>query len=615
MNLSELPWWLSVAAGAGSIMLAWVVSSLLGGPRRRRQAESPPLVMTPRLEGAKSLDDAATRILEQVTTWVRGGRAFHAYWLDREGASWHLRATLAKPSYPDVVPDYSGLVLEGSAAVPLAIAFESQLVAPRVRGPRDERWLDLPVGRDLLITVLLTPNRRFSPSETKRLTDACEAYAPLATAVRRWLEVREEMAHYRSLLDSTRIALDVTLHTDRAIRLLMNVGAQAVGASVQVAVIEGPEEPIVIAETADGRSIGEQIIQGIESRLTVLPPQPDVVPGIRMPAFGSRYNACVRIPVFVGGKEPLGCFYYFTKHAPALNSYQTAVMRALGERTAQLLSSRRQMQSASNGYVETLRVMVNAMDGLSPHGQGHSERMSRLAALIARQLGVPDREVDAIALAAFYHDVGMVAVDPEVILKPQKLTETEYEKVKSHAELGGQLMAAVPASLSLAEIVAGHHERWDGFGYPRGLKGVEIPLGARILAVADLLEAKTTGRSYRPPVGFLQALEDVKSASGNHLDPQVVEALIAAYAGQRVAVVSDLPLSPCWDMRCIPEAVCSGCPNRKPQATRCWEAPGNLCSRHGDRCPECLVYTEASSRKMPAGAGGAVAGMVGMMRP
>ncbi len=595
MILSEMPWWVSAAAGAASILLAWIISSLVFGGARRRRGDPVAPVSLPGLENVQSLDEASARILDHVATWVKG-KSYHAYWLDDKGGAWWLRASLTRPEYPDVAPNYSGLVMDGSRAVPLSLPFDATLTSSRIRGPRDERWLDLPIGKDLLVTVLLGPIGALSVAEIRRLDQSCQTLAPLALTVRRWRSAMEEAQHYRDLLESTRVALDVTLHIDRAVELLLNVGGQAVEALVQVAVVEGPKEPLIISNSSEGKALGRRIAENAEPRLMALPPQPDVVPGSRMPTLGSLYNGCVRVPVMVSGKEPVGCFFYFMKHAPAVNGYQTAVLRALGERASQLVASQRQVQNASAGYADTLGILVNAMDGLSPHSQGHSLRVARLARMIAGQMKLPPDEAQAVAQGAFYHDVGMVAVDPRVVLKPQKLTSGEYQQVKRHAELGGQLVSALPAALPLGEIVAGHHERWDGDGYPRGLRGEEIPLGARIVAAADLFEAKTTGRAYRSPVPFLQAVQDIRAAAGSHLDPQVVGALVAAFAEAARAVSPSLPLAACWEMRCIPAAVCSGCVNRQTGAGRCWEAGSNLCSRHGDRCAECLVYTEATSR-------------------
>jgi HD-GYP domain-containing protein (c-di-GMP phosphodiesterase class II) len=588
---------MSVAFGAGAILIVWSLTALVSRLRRQNQIATV-LLLNPELDAVETLDEAATRILQQVATWVQG-RAYHAYWLNADGTSLQLRASLTQHSHPAVAPDYSGLVLESVTAVALAKQPDPTLEGPRVRGARDERWLDLPFGPHLLISIFIGPLGEVSAPFMAELAVACQVYAPFTLAVHQWFSAREEAERNRHLMDSTRIALDVTLHSERALELLLNVGSQAVEADAQVAIVEGTgDQPLTIANTPEGRRLGELILRGGEPALTMLPLQPDVVPGSQLATLGSAYNGCIRIPIVLNGNDSVGCFFYFTKQAPAVSTYQKAVLRTLGERAVQILANQRQMQGAAAEYLDTLRVLTTAMDGLSPNSQGHSDRLAFLARLIAAEMRMPEPEVEAVAMAAYFHDVGMVAVDPRVVLKPQQLTADEYAQVKRHAELGGQLVASLPAAIPLAPIVAGHHERWDGHGYPRGLKGEEIPLGARILAAADLFEAKTTGRAYRAAVPYLKALEEIRTAAGNHLDPRVVKALMAAFERLQQPAAPNLPLSPCWLLKQMPEHVCAGCPNRKPQPVRCWENMGNLCTRHGDRCEECLVYTEAMSRKI-----------------
>jgi HD-GYP domain-containing protein (c-di-GMP phosphodiesterase class II) len=233
------------------------------------------------------------------------------------------------------------------------------------------------------------------------------------------------------------------------------------------------------------------------------------------------------------------------------------------------------------------------MDELAPHSRGHSDRLARYARWTAEELGLSEGEVEATALAAFFHDVGMIHVPTDILLKPGRLTEEEYELIRNHASIGEQLAAPLQAAEPIAQIVGGHHERWDGMGYPRGLKGEAIPLGARILAAVDLFDAKTTGRPGRPPLGLGRALEELQKASGSHLDPQVVHALVAAWAKHRQAAPRGLPVSPCWEIKQLPAHVCGGCPNRVADPVRCWEEPAKLCTRHGDECETCVVYSAA----------------------
>ncbi len=590
MQWSDLPLW-AYAASAGAVVLALLAVWLLV---RRRRPVSVPLVLQPNLNDAPTVDRAVARILEQMAAWVPG-QAYHAYWLSADGTILQLRASITDTANPAVVPDYSGLITEDTPLVPLGLPCSEKREQPEIVGGRAERWLEVPVGRHLAVRILLKHRQSIPAPLLQRLKEAGDMYAPLTLAIYEWFKARDNSERTRSLMDSTRVALDTTLRMDRALELLLRVGGNLIESRVNCAVVASAGNPLSLSDTPQGRGLGERILQGQVPALLSLPTGPDVVPGGNLGPMGISYNACVRVPLFLEG-EPLGCFFYFVQQAIRLNSYQTAVLKALGDRGAHLVMSQRQVQSASASYMETLHVLVNAMDGLSPHSLGHSDRLARYARLVAIELGLDDREVEAVAMAAYFHDVGMVAVDPRVVLKPDRLTADEYEQVKSHAELGAQMVGPLQDPLPLAALVASHHERWDGHGYPQGLKGEDIPVGARIISAVDLFDAKTTGRSYRSPLPFARALHDVSRAGGSHLDPRVAEAFVAAMERPRRQAGSGLPLAPCWEIKQLPAHVCAGCPNRLEQVARCWDNRDHLCTRHGDQCETCIVYTETVSR-------------------
>lgn len=565
------PLW-SAVAGASVVALVWLLASL----RKREQSPYGNAfeLKLPDFASATTRDAAAAQILREVAGWVPG-EGYYAYWLTGAGTTMRLCASFATPA----------------AIAPLGVPADPTLVKPRMAGAKTEHWLELPFGRHLLIRIQIKHGERLPGAQLTRLERACEHYAPLTLAVERYFSAQEESAASRALMHSMQVALDATLRMDKGLEMLLNVARQLTEATLAIAVVEGPQQPLTLPETPEGRALGAEILAGKYPTLLTLPTEPDILPGGGLGALGDRYNACIRVPIVLQGRDPAGCFFLFTQHPPSLTPYQHAALRTLAERAEYLLSNQRQIQSGAGDYIETLRVLVQAMDGLTPYSMGHSDRLSRYARLIAQEMGLSNYEREAVALAAYFHDVGMVAVDNRMVLKPQQLTSDEYSLVKQHAELGAQLVSSLPGTLS--PMVAGHHERWDGRGYPRGLKGDEIPLGARIIAAADLLEAKSTGRSYRQPLPFARVVQDLREAAGNHLDPQVVEAMLRVLGRQPLAVNNATPGGRCWEIKQMPEHVCAGCPNRTAQPVRCWENRANLCTRHGDTCETCVVYTSS----------------------
>jgi putative two-component system response regulator len=165
----------------------------------------------------------------------------------------------------------------------------------------------------------------------------------------------------------------------------------------------------------------------------------------------------------------------------------------------------------------------------------HLQRMSAYCELLARARGLPGEQCELIRLASQLHDVGNVAISDRILLKPGKLTERELETIKTHAEIGYEMLCGSSSEVVQlgARIARSHHERWDGTGYPRGLVGEEIPLEGRIAAVADVFDALTSDRVYRSAFPFKVAVETMRAERGTHFDPEVLDAFIEELAEVR----------------------------------------------------------------------------------
>jgi len=162
-----------------------------------------------------------------------------------------------------------------------------------------------------------------------------------------------------------------------------------------------------------------------------------------------------------------------------------------------------------------------------PLTAGHSSRVGRCAAIIAHEMGLVTGIQKTLRLAGLVHDIGKIGIPKTCLQKPGKLTETEMSVVRKHPVLSYEIVAAVPGLRSIASIVLHHHERVDGNGYPHGLAGEKIPLGSRILCVADSFDAMVTDRSYRPAMSVDDALAELERCAGTQFDPAVVQAFTA----------------------------------------------------------------------------------------
>jgi len=208
----------------------------------------------------------------------------------------------------------------------------------------------------------------------------------------------------------------------------------------------------------------------------------------------------------------------------------------VGVRTAQLRMERANLERIT---VATLETLVNALEAKDPYLRGHSARVADSAAMVAAQLGLPDDQVESIRTAGRLHDIGKIGVREEVLTKQGPLTDEEFEHVKRHPIIGSEILAPLVHLGPVIQFVRSHHERWDGKGYPDGLAGEGIPIGARILGAVEIYDALTTSRPYQEKMLPELAVERLRDLVGTVLDPAVHRALQAVVARREALVFLD----------------------------------------------------------------------------
>lgn len=181
----------------------------------------------------------------------------------------------------------------------------------------------------------------------------------------------------------------------------------------------------------------------------------------------------------------------------------------------------------ANANEETLLGLVGALDLREHNTRLHSQRVRGYTELIAARLGVDEKMKREIGFGALLHDVGKIAIPDQILLKPDKLTDQEWVEMRKHPEAGYRIVKRIGFLKEAAEIVYAHHEKFDGGGYPRGLKGEGIPFGARMFMVADVYDALTSERPYHSPISYEEASAEIRSLSGSHFDPVIVETFMA----------------------------------------------------------------------------------------
>jgi putative nucleotidyltransferase with HDIG domain len=192
-------------------------------------------------------------------------------------------------------------------------------------------------------------------------------------------------------------------------------------------------------------------------------------------------------------------------------------------------------------FINSIRALTQAIDAKDPYTRGHSERVATYAESIAAEMGLPPDEVERVKLSGLLHDVGKIGVDDRIIRKPTALTEEEFELMKTHPVKGAAIMSAIP---QLADVIPGmkyHHEKWQGGGYPEGLKDEQIPLQARIVTVADTFDAMTTTRPYQKAMEIDFVVERIRQFAPSRFDPRIVEAFVRAWEKGSIVPIGGTP--------------------------------------------------------------------------
>lgn len=202
-------------------------------------------------------------------------------------------------------------------------------------------------------------------------------------------------------------------------------------------------------------------------------------------------------------------------------------------RTAELRMERANLERISVG---TLEALVNALEAKDPYLRGHSARVADFSAMVAAELGLPDEQVEAIRTGGRLHDIGKIGIREEILNKQGPLTDDEFEHVKLHPVTGSDILAPLTHLGRIIEYVRSHHERWDGRGYPDGLAGDRIPMGARIIGAVEIYDALTTSRPYQEKMTPELAVERLRDLIGTVVDP-VVHRALQQVVGKREALV------------------------------------------------------------------------------
>ncbi|RJP34116.1 MAG: GAF domain-containing protein [Actinobacteria bacterium] len=218
----------------------------------------------------------------------------------------------------------------------------------------------------------------------------------------------------------------------------------------------------------------------------------------------------------------IGVLNIYTDELHAFNPHEINLFTSLASQAAIAIENARLFESLEEIYIEVITAMASAIDARDAYTHGHSHRVTEYAVAIAEEMNLTAAEVDIVRNASILHDVGKIGIKEDILKKPGRLTEEERREMEYHPFIGTKILQSVKLLEPVMPLVYHHHERFDGTGYPDGLRGEEIPLGARIISVADAFESMTSDRPYRKALPIEEAMAEMRYGSGRQFDPRIV---------------------------------------------------------------------------------------------
>ncbi|HTB22372.1 MAG TPA: HD domain-containing phosphohydrolase [bacterium] len=351
----------------------------------------------------------------------------------------------------------------------------------------------------------------------------------------------EQLRRLEALADASTV-INSTLDLKQLLKLVMELAARSLRAEAGSILLKDKATGDLLFDVATGSSAeamktirvprGQGIAGHVaETAECVLVPDCDKDPRFFKDAdkkskFVTRN--IVAVPLIARG-QTIGVVEVLNRLEGTFDDGDLMLLRALGHQSAVAIQNAQLFQDVESGFLSTVKALAQAVDAKDSYTAGHSSRVTQYSVIIAEELGLDADLVRRVRLSGLLHDVGKIGIGDSVLGKPGKLTDEEFALMKTHPAVGGHILEPVAQLADVIPGVISHHERFDGRGYPRGLKGEEIPLQGRIIGVADAFDAMTSHRVYRPRLSDEVAIAELKKYSGTQFDSRMVDAFLEAF--------------------------------------------------------------------------------------
>jgi putative nucleotidyltransferase with HDIG domain len=378
--------------------------------------------------------------------------------------------------------------------------------------------------------------------KAERLWQVVEGAVERCRLLRRNLELVDALADSNRLLTSLHshsTALGAEHHLDRLLSRIVAAARDLCGASAARVLMmdRSHTEDLVIAQASGD---GVENLAGVRLRpgesLAALALTRDAPVAIADPRRHARFDPrCDALPTPLPGylcaplrhRDVLGVLVVAGARGEAFSPAEQEALATLARQSAVALDNGLQRERASNFFTHTCDLLVEFLEAVDVTMPGHSRGVAALADMVTRRLGLPDSERRGIHFGALLHDVGKIRVERSVLANRSSPSDQELAQLQAHTVLGLEMLRPITAWEDILAVVHAHHERWDGKGYPRGLSGEEIPLGARVVAVADAYDAMARPDPHRRPGHAAEPLVELEACAGSQFDPKIVRLFVA----------------------------------------------------------------------------------------
>lgn len=385
-------------------------------------------------------------------------------------------------------------------------------------------------------TIASVIRRQFDPSEIDWVSALSSSIETGSSSLGLLQRVQQHLSMLHRMSEVLATARDIKGLSDAALGAILEVtGADRAAVVLHRREVEGGGMEVVAARSREsslaGFTVSRTLIADVMHK-GISTFAHDAVNDERFRSGASVAGQQVRSVMCVPlrtSDEILGALYVDSLRAPGqFSDGDLELLAALGNQAGVALHRVRLLGELERLLLDTIRAIAATIDAKDGYTHRHSERVAAIASRLAAELGLSEGEQQTAHLAALLHDLGKIAVPDSILNKPEQLTPGEFEEMKQHPQHGARILANIqsPAVAAVLPGVRYHHERWDGSGYPEGLRGERIPLLGRLVGVADFLDAMTSARAYRAAISLDAAIDLIRKGAGTHFDPAIVTALV-----------------------------------------------------------------------------------------